>query len=231
LEEKKKSKRRKLLYWLLLDGMVAVVVLVLLLYRPSQYHPLASALPPDPNGEPVPRYITHDLAPKLYNGAQSQRPFEMLVLDKRLNEAIARQKWPQESGGVVLSAPQVLFVPDRIVLMGTATIEGARFVLTIKLSPQLDEKGCLNLVVAKVKVGAMNVTPLARMMAAKMYKERLEMGAADTDDIRTQIAASLLNEEPFDPVFLIDDKWVRLKGFTLTSGQLVAQFVPAPPRR
>ncbi len=231
MEKQKKSKRRKLLYWLLVDALVAVVVLTLLLYRPSQYRPLVFMLPPDPNGERVPRYITHELAPKLYNGAQSQRPFEMLVLDKGLNEAIARQKWPQEAEGVALSAPQVLFVPGHVVLMGTAAIEGARFVLTIKLGPQLDEEGRLNLVVEKVKIGAMNVTPVAKMMAAKMYKERLEAGAVDPEDLRTKLAASLLAGEPFEPVFLIDDKWVRLKSFTFTKGKLVAQFVPAPPRK
>jgi hypothetical protein len=231
LKKQKTSKRRKLLYWLLVDVLVAVVVLALLLYKPAQYHPLAALLPPDPNGERVPRYITHDLAPKLYNGAQSQRPFEMLVLDKGLNEVIGRQMWPQESGAGILSAPQVLFVPGHVVLMGTATLEGARFVLTIKLAPQLDERGYLNLVVEKVKVGAVNVTPLAKMMAAKMYKERLDAGPVDTEDLRTQLAASLLAGEPFDPVFLIEDKWVRLKSFTLAQGKLVLQFVPAPPRK
>jgi len=230
VEKPKKSKHRKLFYWLLVDAAVAVVVFSLLLYRPSQYHPALSTVPPDPNGERVPRYISHELAPKLYNGAQSRRPFEMVVLDKNLNEALAQQTWLQEAG-VALSAPAVLFVSGHIVLMGTADVKGANFVVTVKLGPQLDEKGCLNLAVEKVKVGAMNVTPLARMMGRKMYKERLDTGPVDTDDIRTKIAASLLSGEPFDPVFLVDDKWVRLQSFEITPGKLIAQLVPAKPRK
>ena len=77
----------------------------------------------------------------------------------------------------------------------------------------------------------MNVTPLAKMMAKNMYRERIESAPVDTEDLRTKIAASLLNEEPFEPILKVEDKWVRLKGFDLTDGKLTAQFVPAPPQR
>jgi len=230
LATRKKSRRRRLLIWLGVDLLVAGIVALLLLHKPALYRP---AVPPDPdpNGGQVDPYLYRDLSSTFYNGAQRQQPFQMVVLSQALNEALARLPWPQETGGISLSAPQVLFRPGRIVLMGTTTVEGADFVLTIELGPRLDEQGRLSLFVEKVKVGALNVTPLAKMMARKMYRERLESVPVDMQDLRTKIAASLFNEESFDPVVKVEDKWVRLQGFELTEGRLAARFVPALPGR
>jgi hypothetical protein len=230
METRKKSRRKKLLIWLAADLCVAALVAVLLLHKPSDYNPALPAAT-DPNGEQVDPYLYRDLSSKFYNDAQRQRPFEMVVLDKALNQAISRLKWPQETGGVTLSAPQVLFTPGHILLMGTTVLEGAEFVMTIELGPRLDDQGHLNLIVEKVKVGAMNVTLLAKMMAKRMYRERIESASVDMEDLRTKIAASLLNEDPFEPTVKVEDKWVRLKGFDLVDGKLTAQFVPAPPQR
>mgnify|MGYP006282762169 CR=1 FL=1 len=230
-QKQKKSRRKKLLIWLAVDAIVAVAIFGSLLYTPSQYKP---AVPPpadeSSDGEPMHPYLSHELMPTLYNGAQEQRPFEMVVLDEALNEAIARMQWPQQAQGITLTAPAVLFVPGRVVLMGTANIEGANLVVTIEIGPEMDDRGYLNLNVAKVKVGAMNVTPLARTIARKEYQERLEMGPIDIEDLGTKIAASLLNQEPFDPVFEVEDKWVRLTDVEITDGKLLAKFAPAGDR-
>lgn len=225
-EKRKKSRRRRLLYWLLIDLAVAAGVAALLLYRPSGYRPVV--LPPgDPNSQRVHPYLHRDLGSGFYNGAQKQRPFEMVVLDQHLNEAIAQLRWANPGEEVSLSAPEILFTPGRITLMGTADVKGAAFVVTVELGPQLDERGYLNLVVEKVKIGAMNITPLAKMVGRKMYQERLELGPVNMEDLGTRIVASLLNEQPFDPVMDVDEKRVRLKGFDITQGRLIAQFVPA----
>ena len=230
LETRKKSRRRKLLLWLGVDLAVAALVLALFLHRPSQYHPAALGRP-DPNNQQVDPYLYRDLSSQFYNGAQKQQPFAMVVLDQALNQAIAQLKWPQVSGGVTFSAPQVLFTRGRVALMGTTAVQGAEFVVTIEFGPRLDDQGHLNLLVEKVKVGAMNVTPLAKMMARKMYRERIESTAVDMQDLRTKIAASLFNEEPFEPLVKIEDKWVRLKSLDITNGKLTARFDPAPPQR
>ena len=227
MEKRKISRRRKLLIWLAVDLAVAAVLIALLVYRPSGYHPVAPA--PNANGETVHPYLHRDLASTFYNKAQEQRPFEMTVLDKSLSEAIADKQW--ESEGVLLSAPQVLFVPGRIVLMGMADVQGAGFVVTIELAPQMTDRGYLDLAVEKVKVGAMNVTPLARMMAKKMYQEQVDTGGVGMDDLAAKILASLLAGQPFEPVVEVDDKWVRLKGFDITQGKLTAQFIPAKAPR
>jgi hypothetical protein len=226
-KRKKKSRRRKLVYWLLIDLVVAATVIGLLLYKPARYHP-AKPMAADPNVQSVHPYLHRDLASRFYNNAQSQKPFAMTVLDKSLNEAIAQYRWPQESGGITFTAPQVIFATGRLVLMGTATVEGADFVVTIELAPRVDEQGLLHIRVEKVKVGAMNVTPLARMIAERTYQERLEELPSGSEDIRLKIAGALLADTPFDPVFRVEDKWVRLKNVDITSGQLIGQFVPAP---
>ena len=227
VEKRKISRRRKLLIWLTVDLAVAAVLIALLVYRPSGYHPVAPA--PNSNGETVHPYLHRDLASTFYNKAQEQRPFEMTVLDKSFSDAISDKKW--ESEGVLLSAPQVLFVPGRIVLMGMADVEGAGFVVTIELAPQMTDRGFLDLAVEKVKVGAMNVTPLAKMMGRKMYQEQIDTGAIDMDNLSTKIVASLLTGQPFEPVMDVDDKWVRLKSFDITQGKLTTHFIPATPHK
>jgi hypothetical protein len=227
-QKKKRSRRKKIFYWLLIDATVAVVVIALLLYKPVHYRPAIQSLTgSDP--ERVHPYLSHDLGPQLYNGAQSQQPFDLMVSDQALNDAIAQFRWPRQTGGVVFSAPEILFQPGRIVLMGTANIETADLVITVELKPLLDDAGRLNLNVDKVKVGAMNITPLAKMVARKQYQERLETVPVDTDDIRTKIAGSLLAGESFEPIFEIDDKWVRLTDFSISQGKLEAKMVPAAP--
>ncbi len=227
MEKRKKSRRRKLLIWLAVDLAVAAVVIGLLVYRPSRYHPVAPA--PNSDGETVHPYLHRDLASTFYNKAQERRPFEMAVLDQKLNEAIADKKWQSE--GVLLSSPQVLFAPGRVVLMGMADVEGAGFVVTIELAPKMNEQGYLDLAIEKVKVGAMNVTPLAKMMARKMYQEQIGTGAIDMDNLATKIVAALLTGQPFEPLLELDGKWVRLKSFDITQGKLTTQFIPAKPHR
>ena len=204
--------------------------MTLLFHTPARYHPVT---PPDTNAnsDRVHPYIHRDLASTLYNGAQSQRPFDMEVLDSALNEAIALAKWPQESDGVTFTAPEVLFQPGRIVLMGTANIEGAELVVTIELEPRLDDAGQLSIGVATVKIGAMNITPLAKMIAKQKYQEYLETVPTDTSDIRARLAAALLNEESFEPVFEVEDKWVRLDRVSVDPGKLAVHFVPAAPKQ
>jgi transcriptional regulator of aromatic amino acid metabolism len=139
---------------------------------------------------------------------------------------VARSNWPVESEGVMFYAPAVLFEPDSVVFMGTADIKGVQFVVTIELAPGVNEDGLLKLGVTRVKVGAMNITPLAKMMAKKMYAERLAEAPVDIEDLRTRIAAALLNEEPFEPVFDVEDKKVRLKKITVEEEKLIMHLIP-----
>lgn len=219
--KKRKFKKR---YWLLIDLAIVVGILVLLLYKPSRYNPQQTA-----SGNQVSSYLTHELSPQLYNGLQREEPFELVILQEGINEAIAHSKWPKESEGIRFSTPVVFFVPNNIVLMSSANVKGMEFVVTIMAEPSLDQKGLLNLWVTKVKVGAMNITLLAKMIARRMYRQRLATADIDSEDLGVQIAASLLNAEPFEPIFEIDDKKVRVEKIAVTEGKLTIRLAPASP--
>lgn len=222
-EIQKKKKYKKLLCWLAVDLTVAVVIFALLLYKPGRYNPTDAA---DYNHKQVSPYLTHELMPQLYNGAQLGEPFEVVITQKGINEIVARYTWPVESEGVMFYAPAVLFVTSGVVFMGTADIKGVQFIVTIELEPKIDEDKLLNLQITKVKVGAMNITPLAKMIAKKMYAQRLDTAPADTGDWRTKIAASLFNDEPFDPIFDVEDKKVRVDKITVENEKLISHLVP-----
>lgn len=204
----------------MIDLAVAIFVLILLFYTPSGYNPASS----DKDGR-VHSYLTN-LSSEFYNGAQLQEPFDVVVIDEKLNEAIAG--WSHASQETVLSAPAVRFVPDAIELMGTATLKGVELVITIVLQPEIDANGLLNLRVDKVKTGAMNITPLARIVARNMYEQQLAVAPVDMEDWRAQVAASLLDGQPFEPVFPVDDKNVRLKKVDVTDGKLKLYLTPIP---
>jgi len=221
---RKKQRYKKLFCWLLIDLAVAVTIFALLLYRPSRYDP-RQAEPDDYEPGQVSPYLTR-LSSRYYNGAQRRQPFEIVVTEEGINQAITNSDWTVESQGIWFYAPAVLFTPGTIVLMGTANMKGAEFVVTIELEPKIDQQKLLNLQVAKVKIGAMNITPIAKLIAKKMYADRLATAPVDTEDWRAKIAAALLNDEPFDPVFPAEDKNVRLDSVTIEQGRLILRLVP-----
>jgi hypothetical protein len=77
-----------------------------------------------------------------------------------------------------------------------------------------------------VKVGAVNITPLARVIGRRMYAERLAAKGIDTKDLRAQIAASLLNDEGFEPVIKIEDREVRVEEVVIGQEKMRIRLVP-----
>jgi uncharacterized protein YpmS len=222
---RKKSRRKKLVFWLLIDLTAAVVVFLLLIYRPGSYKPVDFDSLGYEQGQVSP-YLTHVLSPQFYNNSQRGEPFDLVITQDGINEIVAGSGWPKYSGGVMLYAPAVLFVPGSVVLMGTANAKGVEVVITIELAPKIDERKLLSLHVEKVKIGAVNVTPLARMMSKKIYAEKLAGMDVDTEALQTKIVGSLLNEEPFDPVFEVENSRVRIEEITIRKETLTVHFVP-----
>jgi len=221
----KKSRRKKLVIWLIVDLTAVVTVIILLLYRPDRYNPVDFDSYNYDEGQVSP-YLTHELSPNLYNNSQRGEPFDLVITQDGINEIVAGLGWPKYSEGVMLYAPAVLFVPGTIVLMGTADVEGVKLVITIELEPKIDDQKMLSLHVAKVKVGAVNITPLARMMGKKMYAEKLGITEIDTEALQTKIVGALLNEETFDPVFRIGDNKIRIEKITVYKEKLIAHLIP-----
>ena len=230
LKIRRKTRLKRLVRWLIIDIIVTIVVISLLIYRPGRYKPLDSFSQDYEQGE-VSTYLTHQLSPQIYNGTQRGEPFDIIITQDGVNDIISRLNWPIQSGGIMLYDPAALFVPGTVVLMGTAEIKKVELVITIELEPKIDEEGLINLHVSKVKVGAVNVTPLARMTAQNMYTERLAAANVDANALQTKIAASLFNDEPFEPVFTIDGKKVRVESVVVGQSELKARLVPVSARR
>ena len=221
--KKRKKRKFKRIYWLLIDLAIMAIIIFLLLYKPARYNPLAPSSAHLQQNQVHP-YLTHDLSTQLYNGLQSGRPFDFVVIQKPLNEVIARSGWPKQAEGTNFSAPEVFFEPGRIVLMGTATTGGVDFVVTIAVEPTLSTQGLLNLKVTTIKIGALNITPLARIIAKKMYTERVSTVYVDTRTTSAKIAASLLNNKPFVPIFSFEGSYVHLEKITIEQQKLTAHL-------
>jgi hypothetical protein len=226
LQNRKKTRLKKLLIWLSIDLVVIVVVLTLLFHTPDRYAP-ADIDSFDREPGQVSPYLTHELSPQFYNGSQRGEPFELVITQNGINEIVAGWGWPRMSDGAMLYAPAVVFEPNSVVLMGTVSVKSVDFVVTIVLQPVINEESLANLRISEVKAGAMNITPLAKWMAKKMYAERIGTVKVDTKSIEAQIAASLLNGESFEPVFEVDERKVRIEKITVEQEKLTVRLVPA----
>ena len=225
MKVRKKAKFKKKVYLLLtvlvVVSAVVIVVFALLLHRPAYYKPLDFA-----HSKEVSLYLTHELLPELYNGAQRQEPFNLVVTQSGINDIVARFEWPREFENIRFSAPMVFFVPDSIVLMGTVLLNGAEFVGTVVAEPSIDAKGLLNLQVVSVKIGAVDITPLAGVLARRICQQRFAATNIGAEDFWAQAAASLLNGEAFEPVFKIEDKKVRVEKITIEQKKLTIRLIP-----
>ncbi len=232
-ERKKRKARKRLrrLCWLLAALAAAIIFLFLLSHKPSRYNP-----PEFTHDTLVSPYLTNVLAPAFNNAVQLSEPFDLPVDQNGINEAIVwyyKCKWSKQFGEIIPSAPQAFFGPNTITLMGTVAAAGREFVVTVAAEPTLSQTGLLNLNVTKVKVGTVNITPIARIIAGTIYQKRLQTKPLNKDDVRVKIWASLLDNEPFDPVFKVKDAFqeyrkVRLKKATVRQRELVLRLVPLP---
>ena len=203
---------------------IALVIPSLFLYRPASF----KQLPPPADTNEVSPYLTHQLLPSLYNGAQMQEPFDLVIARDGINDIISHFRWPIKHEESILQAPVVSFIADYIVIAAPVITRGIELIVTVRLQPVLDAEGLLNLHIAKVKIGAMNITPVARILASKLYESRLAENNIDSTDIKVQVAASLLTDKPFDPVFSIEYKKFRIKKINFSPQNLTLHLTPVP---
>lgn len=209
----------------------AVAMVYLLTYVPKLYDPL-----PPSDTEEVNPYLTHYLAPNFHNNIQIDRPFDVIVLQKNLNEIIVDENsmgwsWPYSLNGVTFSAPSIVFTSDTIVLMGTVDYAGFPVVVSIVGSPQLDDEGMLALNIEKVAAGAVNITALAKFIAERVITEQLKV--VEDNQWLKDLQGAVQSNASFDPVFPVigSDRHIRLTKSEITEGKLVLGFTPADRSR
>jgi hypothetical protein len=221
------QKRRKLLLWLAAVAMLAGIIIGLLLYKPAGYEPVNINAQPGEEATEVSRYLTY-LYSQMHNNAQKKDTFEIEVLEDGINQAIGSAHWPQRSDSFVFAQPKAEFDRSGITVTGAANVEGIDLVVTIHGLVQMLEDGQLNLHIQTVKIGAMNVTLLAKYLAKNRVKERYGMMYVESTDPRVLIAASLLEDKPFDPYFEVNDKGVRLIQASMEQDLVRLKFDPIP---
>ncbi len=221
------KKRVRLLLWLTAFVMLAGALMALLLYKPAGYEPVNMNVEPDEGPAEVSRYLTY-LYSQMHNNAQKKGAFEIDVLEDGINQAIASANWPQRSDSIVFAQPKAKFDEDGITVTGTANVEGVDLVVTIHGLLRMLDNGQLNVHIRTIKVGAMNVTRLAKYLARQRYQEKFGVVYVESTDPRVLIAAALLDDKPFDPVFKVNGKSVRLIQTTMEQDLVRLKFDPSP---
>ncbi|MHC4569364.1 MAG: hypothetical protein ACYTE3_26865, partial [Planctomycetota bacterium] len=73
----------------------------------------------------------------------------------------------------------------------------------------------------------MNVTPLAKMTAKRMYAQKIAGLQIETEAFQAKIVESLLNGAPLEPLFKVDGRKLRIESIAVQKQRLVARLVPA----
>jgi hypothetical protein len=223
--QKTLPRKRYALKLTLLTAAVVIIALtamvILLLYKPSGFEP-----PQAIEDKQVSKYLTHVISQDLYNGAQRGEPFDLLVTEEGIADIVARSSWPKEAGGVSFTAPQVKFEPHNILLRGIVCLDSVELFVIVEGTGYIDRQGLLHLDVTKVKIGAVNVTLLARLVAAAIYNNVMTQQDLGADDWRVKVWAALLQNIPFEPVFEIEETEVRIDNVRIEAGKVTIHFVP-----
>jgi len=225
----KRSNRRKVALHILcvVSAVVVTVIIVclaMLTHRPRQYQPQRQT-----KREAVHPYLTYYLS-QVNNNTQIDKPFEVIVPQKELNEIIADEdslgwSWPVQLNGVTFDRPIVIFAPKRILLMGTVDYAGFPIVVTVIADPALDSRGLLSLNLRKVKAGMINITPLAKFIAGKVFAHQINKH--DTELWLRSLCDALLANKPFEPVFpTYENKDILLTGAKIEQQLLTLRFRP-----
>lgn len=208
------------------------VLFLMLTHRPSVYQPTA----PHDDGRVSP-YLTHKLAPDMYNNIQIDKPFRVIVEQDGLNDIIVNDtslgwEWPVQLDGVTISAPYIAFLADEIFFMGTVNLGKLPLVITIKLAPKLDEQGMLQANLTSVKVGAVNITKLAKTVISKVIAAQLEgIEKCDFNAWLFELNDAILENKPMKPVFPVYEKYIRLTDSEIQNRKLTLVFEPYYPEQ
>ena len=172
------------------------MVILLMLHKPSNYRP------PEPiKDKQVSKYLTHVIGQEIYNGSQTGEPFDLHVDEKGINDIIARSNFPKTYDNVTILVPEVSFEPDTILLRGIVYLDKIELLVTVNGNGFIDENDLLHLNINSVKVGAVNITIFAKLIAANLFAAEQEKPTFNHENYRAKLMKAILYDIPFDPVF------------------------------
>ncbi|MEN8127339.1 MAG: hypothetical protein ABFR90_05985 [Planctomycetota bacterium] len=210
-------------FWLSGLGAISLGVLIgmtiLFWYKPRAYKPLQPE-----NPEQVSVYLTDELGPDFFNQVQLDEPFELIIQQAGLNDIISRLDWPQQIGEMDFSDPCIIFSDQSILLMGSLKYKEISSIVSILALPTIDSDGQICLNIQSVHLGMMPVTKLVKTLSQKALDANRD--SFEEDPNAEKIVQSIINNAPFDPVFLIPDRQVRVLHFTLEQQVLKLMLLP-----
>jgi len=216
-----KKTKVKAYFWIAIPLVLVLLAFVLVTHRPKNYAPLRIA-----DQDQISVYLTHQLMPTIYNNSQLDAPFEVVITEEGLNDIIARWRQPVKFNNITFTDPQAILTQKQIVFMATARTRFANPVLTIRITPVIDYFGQLNIHVDSVSLGAAGVTTLAKSTGNKAFADWLSFTGTEPNNIAAQVCRSLLNDEPFEPVFKVGDKSLRICKIKLEKKKITALLLP-----
>jgi len=186
---------------------------------------------PDITTEQVSPYLTHYLAPNVHNNIQFDKPFEVIVPQKGINEIIAEEellgwKWPVVFGKVVISKPVVNFAPNTIDLMGKVNLGGFETIITISATPEIDDEGLLHMNFQYVRAGTLDISFLAKTVIKKVIEG--QMTEVDEQYWLKDLLAASQENKPFQPIFpTVYGKYIKLIKSEISENKLILIFEPS----
>lgn len=223
--QKPKSKHillKTVLLVLVILIIIATLIMILMLQKPDAYTP-----PEIIQDRQVSKYITHVIGQEIYNGAQLGKPFEVVIDQVGIKDIVARSDWPKQYGRALLNAPSVRLEPGLIVMEGFIQLDGVELFVLLEGGGYINPEGLMNVQAAKVKVGAVNITAAAKLIAGAIYSSRIKEKPMSPDDYRAKIYNSLFYNIPFDPIFEVDNRNIRISEIKIAPEKLTLSFVPA----
>ena len=213
----KKSRRgRYLLPAILILLIILATAFILIGHKPGNYAPAKAANPNE-----VSRYLTNELLPEIYNGAQLGESFELEITQEGLNDIVSHLPGAMITNDLTLVRPEVILTPMQITVMATAEARPMDLFLTVELNPFINKEGLMNLCVNRILLGKVNITSFARSIGNKAYINWMTETGTEPNNIASQICLSLLKDEPFDPVFKMNGRTFRVSKIDVMRGKMI----------
>lgn len=190
-------------------------------YQPKAYHPTAPS-----NPQQISPYLTHKLGPDFFNQVQLDKPFILEIEQDGLNDILSREPWPQPLGDAMFGDPVIIFNEGSISLMGTLEYKGVSSVLTMQSEPFQTPQGQISLNIRSIHLGILPIKTLVAKLAQKAFQDNID--AFEGEPEAKAITESIIKNGPFDPVFSISGRKVKISHFTLQSKLLTVTCVPLP---
>jgi uncharacterized protein YpmS len=219
--EKMKNRKFKAYFWFVLPLVLVLLAFVMITHRPKYYAPLRIT-----DQQQISVYLSNYLMPEIYNNSQLDDPFEVIITEEGLNDIIARWRQPLKFNNITFTDPQAILTQKQIIIMATAQTSFTNLILTISITPAINSSGRLNLHIDDVSLGEAGITTLTKSIGKKAFTDWLSLTAAEPNDIVAQVCRSLLYDEPFDPVFKLDDKSLRISKIKLEKKKITVLLLP-----